>query len=137
VAGAHDPGRPVHVDAHIPLVRHDRLAAVNTDAHAHGSVCERVLGLSGGGDRIAGARERDEERIPLRIHLDPAVPREDVAQRDAMLRKHIGVALPVFLKQARRAFYVREEEGDGAAREFPHVQMIAPRRRPAKTGRQT
>ncbi len=132
MAGAHDPCRSVHVDAHVPLLRHDRLTGVDTDPHAHGSVGELVLGLAGGGNRIAGAGEGDEEGVALSVHLDPAMPREGLAQDASVLREHIGVALPQFMKKARGALDVREEEGHRAARKFPHVQMIAPRRRPAK-----
>lgn len=64
MAGAHGPRRPVHVGAHIPLLRHERLTGVDTDAHPHSPVGERVLGLGCRGDRVAGARERDEERVP-------------------------------------------------------------------------
>ena len=33
-----------------------------------------------GGERVGRAREGDEERVALRVHLDAAVPRERLAQ---------------------------------------------------------
>jgi len=61
------------------------------------------------------------------------VPREDLAQYATVFGEHVRVSLAELVQQARRAHYVRKKEGDGAAREFPHVQMIARRRRPAKS----
>ena len=70
VPGAHDPRRPMDVDADVSLLGDDRLAGVDADPHAHGPVRQRVLGVSSRGDRIGGARERNEERVPLSVHLD-------------------------------------------------------------------
>jgi len=132
VPGAHDPRRPMHVGAYIPLLGHDRLACVETHPHAHGSLGERVLGLTRSGDRIAGARERDEERIPLRVHLDPAVPQESLTQQAPVLREHLRIPLAELVQKAGRALDVREKQSDGSARKLPHAHMIAPRRRSDK-----
>ena len=58
----------------------------------------------------AGPRERDEEGVALRVHLDAVVPREGVADRAPVLGEEIGVGRPVLLQQARRPLDVGEEE---------------------------
>jgi hypothetical protein len=59
------------------------------------------LDIAGSGNRITGADERDEERVPLRVHLDPAVAREGLAQHATMLSEHVRVALPELVQKAR------------------------------------
>ena len=92
--------------------------------------------LGRGGERVRRAREGDDERVALRIHLDAAVPRESVAQHHPVLAQELGVALPVLAQQPRRALDVREEERNRARRELTHspimnrgrAQRPAPRR---------
>ena len=45
---------------------------------------ERVLRVGSGGDCLLCPRKRVEERIALRVHLDPAVTTEGVAQDPPM-----------------------------------------------------
>jgi len=133
VPGAHDPGRPVHVSAHIPLLGYDRLTGVDTDPNANTPACERLLGVSSGTHRVGRARESNKERVPLSVHFDPAVVRERLAQHSAMLGDHVRVPLAELVQKARRALDVREEQRDRAGRKIPHPAMISQRRRPAKT----
>jgi len=49
----------------------------------------------------------------LRIDLDTAVRGERFTQCPAMLRQKIRIAIPLLVDELRRAFYVREQEGDG------------------------
>jgi hypothetical protein len=79
VASRHDTRRSVHIDADISLRRHDRLAGMDADAHAHWSGGERLLGLACGSNRVTRPRKGDEECVALRVHLDTAVPQEGVA----------------------------------------------------------
>ena len=81
VPGGGDPRRTVDVHPDVALVGHDGLARVQPHANADRSVAKRRLPVRGGADRVGGARERDEERIALRVHLDAAVPREGLPQR--------------------------------------------------------
>ena len=74
--GGGDARRAVDVDPDVALLGHDRLARVEPHAHADRPAAERRLPVGGGRDRVGGARERDEERVALRVHLDAAVPRE-------------------------------------------------------------
>ncbi len=74
MAGAHDPRRPVHVDADVSLLCHGGLPGVDTDPDTHWALGERGLGIGSGGNGVARARERYEERVALRVHLAAAVP---------------------------------------------------------------
>ena len=122
---AHDPRRPMDVEADVSLVRHDGLAGVEADPHGHGSTDERSLSVACGGDSVSGARERDEERVTLRVHLDSTVPRESLTQHAAMLREDVGVTLPELVQKACGALDVREEQRDGSAGKLQHADMIA------------
>ncbi len=61
-------------------------------AHSNpdGPVRERALRLGGRRDRIRRARERDEERVALRVHLDAAVVSERLPQRTSVLVQQVG-----------------------------------------------
>jgi hypothetical protein len=133
VAGAHDARGAVHVGAHIPLVRDDRLTGVDADPHAHISVGECLLGVSRCGQRVGRARERDEKRVPLGVDFDPAVLHEGVAQQPSVLREDVRVALAELVQETGRALDVREEQRDRPARKCPHAGIIALRRPQAKS----
>ena len=114
VPGRGDPRRAMDVDPDVALVGDDRLARVEPHADADRPVVERRLAVGGGGERVRCARERDEERVALRVHLDAAVPRERLAQDAPVLGQQVRVPVAVLVQQPRRAFDVREEERDGA-----------------------
>ena len=63
------------------------------------------------------------------VHLDATVAFERFTQHVSVLGERLGIALgPALVQQLRRPFDVREEEGDGAAREFgSHGQMMRER----------
>ena len=124
VPGGGDPRRAVDVHPDVALVGHDRLARVEPHPDADRPVAERRLPVGGGGERVGGAREGDEERVALRVHLDAAVPRKGVAQHAAVLAQQLRVALAVLVQQPRRALDVREEERHCSARKVAHVPMI-------------
>ena len=126
VPGGSDPRRAVDVDPEVALLGYDRLARVEPHADADRSVAERRLAVGGGGDRVGGARERDEERVALRVHLDAAVPRKGLAQHTAVLAQQLRVALAVLVQQLRRALDVREEERHCSAGKVAHTPMIQP-----------
>jgi hypothetical protein len=83
----------VDVDADVPLLGSPGLARVHSHANPHRPVGERALGLVGGCDRVARARECEKERIALRVHLDASVPREDLAQHATVLGEHVSAFL--------------------------------------------
>ena len=75
VRGGGDPRRAVDVYADVPLVGHERLAGVNAHPNPDRPGLERPLRVDRGGDGVGCPRERDEERVALRVHLDTAVSR--------------------------------------------------------------
>ena len=104
------------VHPHVSLVREQRLASVQADAHAQRHVQDRVVGSTGGSDRSASRLERDEERVALRIDLDAAVPLPHTTQRNAMdIQRQRVVRSPEPAQQRGRTFDVREQEGHGSS----------------------
>jgi hypothetical protein len=126
VCCAHHARSPVDVRADVASLAHDRLARVHADPHAHRPVAEPRESLERRRDCVARRGERDEERVPLRVDLDPAVPFEGVAKCPAVLLEHVRVPLGAELvEQLRRALDVGEEERDGAGGELPHGGQAA------------
>src|ERR1700682_1763917 len=75
-------------------------------------------------------RERDEERVTLRVDLDAAMRGERFAQDAPMLGERLCVVSGAErVQELRRAHDVGEEEGDGAGREIAaHGLMLRPER---------
>src|SRR5215203_6879260 len=84
----------------------------DADPDVHGSVHECVLNALRGEHRLARAAECDEERVALRVHLDPAVPREHPAQCAIVLGEHLHVPWAELNQKACRALDVREQQSD-------------------------
>jgi hypothetical protein len=115
VAGGGDPRGAMNVDADVALVREQRLARV--DAHAHADrPAQGCLSFPGGLERVLRTCKSDEEGIALRVDLDATVSRERLAERAAVLRQHLGVAVAELTQQARRSLDVREEKSDRPGR---------------------
>ena len=90
-----------HADEHVALVRPFR--------GGEGSL--PVDGRRGG---IRCATERDHERVPLRVDLDAAVPRERFPEQLSVLVLDGGIACPECAEETRRALDVGEEQRDRA-----------------------
>ena len=79
VPGGADPRRAHDVQPDVALVADGRLAGVQPHPHADlrvlgpRVVAQRALGRDGRLDGGAGAREREEERVALRVHLRAAL----------------------------------------------------------------
>jgi hypothetical protein len=90
---------------------------------------------------IGGARERNEERVALRVHLDAVAAAELLAKDGPVRRGHIGVPVAEPLQELGRAFDVGEDEGDGALRDGSAPGALPSGRRligvPAHSGRST
>ena len=84
----------------------------------------RRLSVAGGGDRVRCARERDEERVALRVHLDAAVPRKRLPQHTAMLAQQCRVPFAMLVQQPRQALDIGEEERHGSAGKIAHSPLI-------------
>ncbi len=117
-----DPGGSVDVDADVALAGHDRRPGVDTDPDPDGFV-ER-LDLLGGTDRVVRPAEGDEERVALRVDLDPVVTGERGAQDAPMRGEQVGVVIAMLVEETRRTLDVGEQEGHGAGREVSHLVMM-------------
>ena len=113
-----DSRAAVYLEPDVSLGGQPRHARVQAGAHANGPVGERVHRLARGCGRPLRRRERDEERVSLRIDLDAAV-RGDRRAHDPPVRiESVDVARrPELVQEPRRALDVSEEECDGARRE--------------------
>jgi hypothetical protein len=83
-----------------------------------------VLSLERSVKGSSSPRERDEERIPLRIDLDPAAVSEGCPKKTAMLSHDRGVALAELAKKLRRTLNVREDEGDRSTWKARHPSRV-------------
>jgi hypothetical protein len=107
---------------------------VDADPHAQLDACgplvgaQRALCLGGGLRGRAGAREDVEEGVALRLDLFAAVSCECLAEDAPMLGQRLAVALAQLREQPRRAFDVREQEGNGAALNVSRTASPSPRR---------
>ena len=93
----------VHVGAHVPLIGEVRSPGV--DAHAHPDWPSGQRGRRSGCrlERARRRRERDEEGVPLRVHLDAAGERQGLPQDAPMLCQRLRVPLR---PRARRSSFV-------------------------------
>ena len=101
VPGGGDPSRTMDVQPDVALPGHDRLPRVKPHADVDRPVAERRLRVGGGRDRVGGPRKRDEERVPLRVHLDATMPLERLPYHTTMLAQELGVAITVLVQQTR------------------------------------
>ena len=78
------------------------------------------LTLDCGQQRLTRARERDEERIALRVDLVAAVGVERLPEQALMVAEDRAVVITQPLHQPRRSLDVREKEGDDAGGWIDH-----------------
>jgi hypothetical protein len=88
---------------------------VDPDANANRSAAQALTDLFGSGHRSGSPRERGEERVALRVHLDPRTPAQSATYHLPMRVEKVRVRVAVLMKEPRRALDVGEEERDGAA----------------------
>ena len=118
-----DARAAVDVLAHVTLLGYGRRAGVQPHAHADRSRLEPLARRLRGRRRSSRCRERDEERVALRVDLDAAVRGRRLAHDAPVLRERVGVARrPELVQQARRALDVGEEERDRSPAEA-HAQQ--------------
>ena len=124
--GGGDPRCPVYVEPDVAVVGPERLPCVQPHPHPHRAARERELRVRGGHHCIGCARKGDEERIALCVDLDPLVPPPRLPQRTAVLGKHTRIPVAQLPEQARRPFYVGEEERHRPGRELrPHPSILS------------
>jgi hypothetical protein len=90
----------------------------------------------GGGDRIAGAGEREEERVALGIDLGSSGGAERLAEDPSVVARQLAVRLVAkLLEQPRRAFDVGEREGHRAGVQLAHGATVVEARTALTTAR--
>ena len=115
-----DPGRPVHVDTDVALVRRERGPRVDPDPHPDRAGLQCLARGAGRVDRPGGRRERHEERVPLGVDLDASVASEGLTEKTTVLPEDLGVRrVPELVEELRRSLDVREQERDGAGGQVP------------------
>ena len=89
-------------------------------------VARRSVKSEARGESAGRCREREEEGVSLRVDLDATVVGTRLAYHRAVVGERVRVPLRAELvQQRRRAFDVREDEGDGAGRKLgPHAGII-------------
>ena len=102
-----DPRGAMDIDPGVALVRNQRFPGVQTHTNTDRRY-KRRLSSTRGSNGIRRARKRDEESIPLRIHLDPLVASKGLTQNAAMLRERLHIRLAELMQQPRRPLDVRE-----------------------------
>ena len=70
---ARDSRGPVDVEADVAVLGDERLSGMDPDAELHRATSQAVTDRDGCRHRISGPRERGEEGVPLRVHLDTVV----------------------------------------------------------------
>ena len=127
--GRGDAGCSVNVRSDVALVGDMRRASVDPHAHADRSGRKHLLSFGSGGNCGRRGGERDEERVALRIHLDPVVADEGMTECAAMLGQHVCVGIGTkLLQEPRRTLDVGEDESDGSGRKLARHTAIQARR---------
>ena len=75
----------MNINADVSGLRQQRLARVEAHPYADTTTGESRLGLTSRGNSILSSRERDEERVALRVDLDTRALGKGLAQDPAML----------------------------------------------------
>jgi hypothetical protein len=86
-----------------------------------GSAASRPLRGHGGGNRVPCARERNEERIALRVDLVTVELFDRLAEQPRVRRQNVVVPVAELLQQPRRPFDIREEERDRSGWPLSHL----------------
>ena len=130
MAGGTDPRSAHDVQPDVALFADRRLARVQAHAHANlrpagpGVVAQRALRRDRGLGRVACAREREEERVTLRVHLGAAALAETLADDPPVRRHDVAVGVAELLQQPRRPLDVGEDERDRSAGEAHAVSIV-------------
>ena len=115
VPGCGYTGSAMDVFAYVPLVGQQRRPRVQPAPHPDLARCELPRQLLCRRERPRRGRERDEERVTLRVYLDAVVARASFTDHAPMVGKRFCIGLGTELvQQLRRALDIREEEGDDA-----------------------
>ena len=133
VTGGADTSRLVHPETDVVVLTHFGLPGMQPHPHLYfrafrpGVGGEAALSVNSRRDRVFSPTECRKERVALRVHLPAAVCRERRSQNALVLGTRLRIPWAQLLHELRRAFDVREEERDGAARQLGHRGHGQPR----------
>ena len=140
VAGSGDPGRPVHIDAHVVVRTEYGLPGVKSDPHPDlllvrpGVTGQGPLGLDGGGHRLGRGGEHHEERVALRRHLHTAPPGERFPEEPLVILQDSGIPVAQAIEEPGAPLDVGEHEGDRSGGKIgpgrPHARLLVERAGP-------
>jgi hypothetical protein len=94
-----DPGCPVHVQPHVPVLVPDRLTGMQPHPHPHRNPARPVMAGQGTlrgnatADRVSGGAEHNEKAVSLGAHLPAAPVGESRPHQGALSRQRVGVAV--------------------------------------------
>src|SRR6516225_2262407 len=117
----------MHSQARVHPPSGDRVASVNTDPNPDRRTGWPLMARQGPLDlkraqhSLLRASERNEKRVPLRVHLMATLVRDGGADQLPVLSQDPRVAFPQRLDQPRRTFDVAEQEGDYPTRKPAHA----------------
>ena len=114
----------VHIDTDIALGSEHRLACVNSHSNSNHAALKSALTVTRSIESIACARERDEEGVSLRVHLDARVIREGSPQHTSVRRESMDILVAELVEQTSRPLDVGEEEGDSPGGKLWHGSMM-------------
>ena len=120
-------GSAVEVVSHVAFLADEGGPCVDADPHPDRAVGLETLSERGGcSQRPRRRRECEEEGIALRVDLDTTVTDTCLPNHRPVIGERRSVRLHADVpQQRRRAFDVREEEGDRAGRKLgPHAGII-------------
>ena len=123
VADGRDTRGVMDVQTDVALAAQVRFARMDAHANADGLVVrprlcgKRALGVGRGLDRACRRREREKERVALRVDLGAVVPSDGLTEDEAMKLQRVAVRGSEPPEQVGGALDVREEQRDGAGRE--------------------
>src|SRR5580704_13224211 len=112
--------------AGVPVPGQDRLAGMHADPHPDPGAGrppvrgQRTLDVQRAQHRLRRAAERDEEPIPLHVHLMTAMRGDGRADQPPVLGQNLRIPVPQRLDQPRRALDIAEQERDQPTREPAH-----------------
>ncbi len=128
MTGGHDPRGPVHIHPDVIRSHQQWVAGMNAHPHPQFGVVrpfrrsQRPLPSRSRLRRVLSPPEHNEERVPLRPDLVPAVTRKRLPQQPAVTLEHHHVPLGTQpLQQSCRALDVGKQQSDGSYRLLRHA----------------
>jgi len=99
VSGRCDPGGTVDVHPDVPFFREQRRTGVHPHTHLDRTVPQRLRQVACSSKGAGRSWERNEEGVPLRVHLDAVMAENRLSNRATVRGERIRVGLRAELMQ--------------------------------------